>query len=105
MGARFRLWWQNIRKPLDAVIITLLMVLIALFVVILLGYIFHWDWTGLNGFNGISIATDVATTPQKITKTIAYQSGKTLWDWLQLLIIPAVLAVGGVFIQLHDKQK
>ena len=69
MVARFRSWWENIRKPRDAVLITLLVVLITLFVVILLGYIFHWDWTGL--------------------------SQKTLWDWLQLLIIPAVLAVGG----------
>ncbi len=25
---------------------------------------------------------------------------KTLWDWLQLLIIPAVLAVGGYIINL-----
>src|SRR5258708_2520736 len=69
MAAGFRSWWENIRKPRDAVLITLLVVLITLFVVILLGYTFHWDWTGL--------------------------SQKTLWDWLQLLIIPAVLAVGG----------
>src|SRR5216683_1680943 len=69
MAAGFRSWWENICKPRDAVLITLLVVLITLFVVILLGYTFHWDWTGL--------------------------SQKTLWDWLQLLIIPAVLAVGG----------
>jgi len=95
MGARFCSWWQNIRKPLDKIIITLLVVLLALFVVIILGYIFHWDWTGLNEFNSISITTNTASPPQKITRTIAYQPGKTLWDWLQLLIIPAVLAVGG----------
>ncbi len=88
-------WWQKIHKPLDAVIITLIIVWLALLVVILLGYIFHWDWTGLNGYNSISIATDFVSTPQKITRTITYQPGKTLWDWLQLLIIPAVLAVGG----------
>jgi len=40
-------------------------------------------------------ATEITASPQKITKTVAYQPGKTLWDWLQLLIIPAVLAVGG----------
>jgi len=38
-------------------------------VLIAAGYIFNWDWTGL--------------------------SRKTLWDWLQLLILPAVLALGG----------
>ena len=48
-------------------------------VVILGGYLFHWDWAGFNG---------------KI------KSGKTLWDWLQLLIIPAVLAFGGFVINL-----
>src|SRR5260370_3776636 len=100
MGARFCSWWQNIRKPLDKIIITLLVVLLALFVVIILGYIFHWDWTGLNEFNSISITTNTASPPQKITRTIAYQPGKTLWDWLQLLIIPAVLAVGGYVINL-----
>ena len=30
-----------------------------------------------------------------IQENVPGLSGKTLWDWLQLLIIPAVLAVGG----------
>jgi len=51
------------------------------------------SWTGLN-------ATDFTSTPQNITRTIAYLPGKTLWDWLQLLIIPAVLAVAGYIINL-----
>jgi uncharacterized protein YjbI with pentapeptide repeats len=53
----------------------------------------NWDWTGLN-------ATDVTSTSQKPTSVIVYQPGKTLWDWLQLLIIPAVLAVAGYVINL-----
>src|SRR5713101_6023346 len=69
MLARLRSWWQKTSKPLDAVIIMVLVVLLALLVMIILGYIFNWPWTGLHG--------------------------KTLYDWLQLLIIPAVLAVGG----------
>ena len=67
--ARLRSWWQKTSKPLDAVIVTVLVVLLALLVVIILGYSFNWSWTGLHG--------------------------RTLYDWLQLLIIPAVLAVGG----------
>ena len=43
--------------------------LLVLLVVIVLAYIFHVNVPGL--------------------------SGKNLWDWLQLLIIPAVLAIGG----------
>src|SRR5258707_258654 len=69
MIARLRLWWQKTSKTLDAVVIFMLVVLIALVVVIILGYSHKWTWAGLRG--------------------------KTLWDWLQLLIIPAVLAVGG----------
>ena len=66
-------------------------VLIALFVafvvlVVLGGYKFNWGWTGFNGNN---------------------KSGKTLWDWLQLLFIPGVLTLGAVWItarQNHDLQ-
>ncbi len=67
--ARLRSWWQKTSKPLDAVIVTVLVVLLALLVVIILGYSFNWSWTGFQR--------------------------RTLYDWLQLLIIPAVLAVGG----------
>jgi uncharacterized protein YjbI with pentapeptide repeats len=42
------------------------------------GFEMSWDWTGFRG--------------------------KTLWDWLQLLIVPAILAVGGLVItQTQDK--
>lgn len=47
-------------------------------VIIFAGYFFKWTWTGF--FN------------------------KTLWDWMQLLIIPVVLAVGGlVYNRLRDQ--
>lgn len=109
MGARFHLWWQKIRKPLEiAVVITLPVIVVVLFVLIILGYIFHWDWTGLFGYNNVLTATEITASPQKITKTVAYQPGKTLWDWLQLLIIPAVLAVGGYLFNLavsHTEQQ
>src|SRR5215467_6633766 len=84
MGARFFSWWQNIRKPLDIVIITLLVILLVLIGIVIIGYVFNWDWTGLGPY----------TSPPH-PKDSDYQRGKTLWDWLQLLIIPAVLAVGG----------
>lgn len=42
--------------------------------VIVLGYWLKWGWTGLKG--------------------------KTLWDWMQLLIIPAVLAIAGYIFTL-----
>ena len=42
---------------------------LAFLVIVICGYLFGWKWTGL---------------PKR-----------TLWDWLELLIIPAVLAIGG----------
>jgi hypothetical protein len=46
-------------------------------------YAWGWDWTGLAP----------AFSPAK--KGRDYFAGKTLWDWLQLLFVPAVVA-GGV---------
>ncbi|HEU5374367.1 MAG TPA: hypothetical protein VFV38_02925 [Ktedonobacteraceae bacterium] len=42
-------------------------------------YQFGWTRTGF--------ADSTSPTPQ-------YQCGKTLWDWLQLLIVPVILAAG-----------
>src|SRR6266446_6375904 len=58
MGAKFRSWWQKVRKPQEiAPIAALLMGLVTVIFLVIAGYRFHWDW-------------------------------------LQLLVIPFVLAVG-----------
>src|SRR5260370_7894714 len=77
MGARLRSWWQQIKTVLIVLVIALVVL------VILGGYLFHWDWAGFNG---------------KI------KSGKTLWDWMQLLFIPVVLAVAGFWFN-HRERK
>ncbi len=69
MLKRLRSWWKNTSKTLDVVVILMLVVLLAVIMVSILGYAYNLNWSGLHG--------------------------KTFWDWLQLLIIPAVLAVGG----------
>lgn len=70
MEARSRSWWRQIKRPLSIIgMIAVIVLVIVLIVGIIGGYIFNWGWAGL--------------------------TRKTLWDWLQLLIIPAVLAVGG----------
>jgi len=43
------------------------------------GYLFGWKWTGL--------------------------PNKTLWDWLNLLIVPAVLALGGYFFTRSENRR
>jgi len=107
--SRFRSWWQNTSKALNAVIVTPLVVLLRIMVpwlrswwqntskkrkiaqIIVLvvvvglivsfigGYFFNWTWTGFGPY-----------TPP----TSGLQRGKTLYDWLQLAIIPVALAFG-----------
>src|SRR5260370_20016928 len=82
MGARTRSWWQRTKQhPVATVLISVSALLVVL--VILGGYKFNWDWTGFNGNN---------------------KSGKTLWDWMQLLFIPVVLAVAGFWFN-HRERK
>lgn len=84
-------WWQKLKaRPISSIVIFAAIILvIALIIVIILGYIFNWDWTGLGPY-----------TPPNSN----YQRGKTLWDWMQLLIIPAVLAVAGYAFTLTTSQ-
>ncbi len=75
MGARFRLWWQQIKRhPFIATVI--IVVLFALIAFIFAAYRFGWSGTGF--------------------------LNKTLWDWLQLLIIPLALAVVALVFQLAN---
>jgi uncharacterized protein YjbI with pentapeptide repeats len=50
---------------------------------------YYAQWTG---FRGYVKETKEYTDGQSTTTTRDQQPGKTLWDWLQLLIIPIVLA-------------
>ena len=82
-------WWQKHAKLLMRTgLMALVVVVIVLIILIILGYIFNWDWTGLT-------ATDFTSTPQKTTRIIVYQPGKTLWDWLGLLGVLAIPIVVG----------
>jgi uncharacterized protein YjbI with pentapeptide repeats len=65
MGAKFRSWWKKTRRPI-AVIGLIVVLVVAIALIFVEVRVFGTGFTG-----------------------------KTLWDWLQLLIIPAVLAVGG----------
>ncbi len=78
-----RLWLRRQIKthPVVTALVTLFLALVVL--VIIGGYRLHWDWTGFNG---------------------NIKSGKTLWDWMQLLFIPVVLAVAGFWFN-HRERK
>jgi Pentapeptide repeats (8 copies) len=80
MVARFRSWWQKIHKPLLVVgAFVAFLLLLALLTMIVMVYVFNVNVPGL--------------------------SGKTLWDWLQLLIIPLGLAVVALLFNLATTQK
>jgi uncharacterized protein YjbI with pentapeptide repeats len=60
--------------------------------VLLGGYLFHWDWTGITSQEN-KITT--ISTPRGTYKATEVQSEKNLWDWLGLLAVLAIpVAVG-----------
>jgi uncharacterized protein YjbI with pentapeptide repeats len=98
-----RLRWQQIKQHRVALVVVGI-VLVVLIALIIAGYWF--DWTGFNGYNKVTTARITSgTNASRVTRTEEYQPGKSLWDWLQLLFIPAVLTLGAVWItarQNHD---
>ena len=101
MGARFRSWWQKVKRPLLVIgVVAASAIAIILIVVEITFY-----GTGFNGYTIITTSktTSGAVSPP-ITTTTVYQPGKTLWDWLQLLFIPVVLAVAGFWFN-HRERK
>lgn len=73
-------WWEKNKRRV--VVISTIVVCIGIVALILAGYRFNWEWTGFNAY----ISPSVRPTQQ-------YQREKTLWDWMQLFIIPAGLAL------------
>jgi len=68
--------------PRITILILFLIVLAA--TILIGGYRLNWAWTGLNGDK---------------------ESYKTLYDWLQLLIIPVVLAVAGFWFNHRERKE
>jgi hypothetical protein len=104
METQPRSWWRKIQQhPFIATgaVVILAALLVCGFVVSAVG----WDWTGFNG--GYSQVT-TTSTGQSTTTTIVKPGGKTLWDWMQLLLVPLILAIGGFWfsqVQKNSEQK
>src|SRR5216683_641042 len=81
MVARLRSWWKQIKQHRLTILVVTIILVVAV-ALILIGY--RYDWTGFNGNN---------------------KSDKTLWDWMQLLFIPVVLAVAGFWFKQREKMK
>src|SRR5260370_19571687 len=80
MGARLRSWWQQIKRHRVTILVVAIILIVAI-VLIIVGY--RFDWTGFNGNT---------------------KSGKTLWDWLQLLIMPLALAIIAIFFNRSERK-
>lgn len=85
MGVKPHSWWQQIKQHwvFANVVGGILVVIIALIIV---GLLFGWDWTAFTSVTGPILKPNEQ-----------YRPAKTLWDWLQLLIVPVVLAVLGYY--------
>jgi uncharacterized protein YjbI with pentapeptide repeats len=64
-------------------------VALAFLIIVICGYFFGWKWTGLPG----------SKVPSNTQPT------KNLWDWLDLLIVPIVLAIGGYLFTSSENRR
>lgn len=96
--ARFRIWWLKNERLIIIIVVVIIVVLIAFAFLV---YIFGWNWTGING--GYSKITTTRTTHGVITTTEQLFT-KTLWDWLQLLIIPLALAIIAILFNRAERK-
>jgi uncharacterized protein YjbI with pentapeptide repeats len=60
--------------------------------IIILGYVYNWDWVGVG----------VNTQENYADETLR---SKTLWDWLDLIIVPLILAVGLFWLQQREERQ
>jgi uncharacterized protein YjbI with pentapeptide repeats len=88
-----RLPGQHIlRHGLFAPLMISIGILVVLAAALVFGVVtFGWGWTGFTG--GYSQEVVKGTTEDTV-----YLASKTLWDWMQLLLVPVMLVVGGVFL-------
>jgi hypothetical protein len=90
-------WWQK-NKKLLIIFIAAVVIIVLLIVFVWAVYKFGWGWTGFAG--GYSKITKKSTT-----EDTEYLASKTLWDWMQLLLVPIILAIGGFWLNQIQKNR
>lgn len=77
-----------------------LLIAVSLLVVLsLVGIGYSVNWTGFSGNRQTTISTITTNSTGTITtRSEEDQFAKTLWDWMQLLIVPLALALGAFYL-------
>lgn len=57
--------------------------IVMLVITIVLGYWFNWGWVGVGNYFGPNNSTNRE-----------FERSKTVWDWLEVIVVPVVLGVG-----------
>src|SRR5258708_25551234 len=98
MVSMVKAWVQRNRKPL--IIVAALVV-----AVVLIYTVVRFYGTGFDGYKKISTSHIIGgPSSGVVTKTEEDQPGKTLWDWMSLLIIPVILALVGYFFTRTERR-
>ena len=84
-------WWQRNKRFLMIIGVVILVLLIAFGLAV---YFFGWEWTGF-----------ISATGPTLQPNEQYRPTKTLWDVLQLLIIPIMLAISGFWLNQIQKNR
>ncbi len=94
--------WQKNKKLSGYIGLFIIAVLVTLvvFLVIRASVV---NGSGLDATTTVTVSQ--TTTPPTTVTTKQYQPGKTLWDWMQLLIIPAMLVIGGFWLNQIQKSR
>src|SRR5215203_7240128 len=82
-----------LRKVGGAAVVSLLALIATLILLVILGYIYKWEWVGVGE----------AYRPMPPNQDIRRE--KTLWDWMDLLVVPVVLGIGGVALNQRAKRR
>ena len=94
MTTKLRSWW--LLGYIGLVIVGLLVVALVIRALVVNG-------TGFDATTTVTVSQATTTSPTTVTTIKQYQPGKTLWDWMQLLIIPVALGIGGFWLSQIQK--
>jgi hypothetical protein len=94
-GLRRFIFQRRLRRFAQVVAWVALVAFLIWFGVALLGgYLLGWNWTGFGA----------TTTNPPASLEPEYRPARTLWDWLELLIVPVVLAVGAYLFNRAERR-